>query len=222
MNMFTGMIESTGEIRSIHTAGQVVFLDITAVEFLRSGMPRQGDSIAVNGICLTVTGAGGDSFQVQAVLETATTTTLSSWQIGRPVNLERSLTPLSRLDGHLVTGHVDGVAEVESVQSEGMGLKVRLRISEKLHRYIARKGSVALDGVSLTVADSMAPENFTVVLIPHTMGKTILQGVTAGQTVNVEVDIIAKYLERLLRRTGADRQDEGLTLEKLRNADFAD
>lgn len=220
--MFTGMIESTGEIRSIHTAGQVVFLDITAVEFLRSGMPRQGDSIAVNGICLTVTGAGGDSFQVQAVLETATTTTLSSWQIGRPVNLERSLTPLSRLDGHLVTGHVDGVAEVESVQSEGMGLKVRLRISEKLHRYIARKGSVALDGVSLTVADSMAPENFTVVLIPHTMGKTILQGVTAGQTVNVEVDIIAKYLERLLRRTGADRQDEGLTLEKLRNADFAD
>ena len=193
--MFTGIVQAIGAVRAVTPrGGDVEFLfgvgalDLTGVAI--------GDSISVSGCCLTVTRLTADSFAADASLETLQVTTLGRWQSGQRVNLEKALRAGDALGGHYVTGHVDGVASVVEVRADARSLRMDFEVPAPLARYVARKGSVCIDGVSLTVND-VAENRFGVNLIPHTLEVTTLGSSRPGTQVNVEVDIIARYVERL-------------------------
>lgn len=193
--MFTGIVQVTGEVRAIAArAGDVEMM--FAAPTLGLATVAIGDSIAVNGCCLTVTRLDGDAFAVDASRETLNVTTLGQWQAGTRVNFEKALTAGQPLGGHYVTGHVDGIAEVAALVPDARSTRMRFEAPADLARYIAKKGSVCIDGVSLTVND-VERTSFGVNLIPHTLGATILGDYAIGTRVNLEVDIIARYLERL-------------------------
>lgn len=158
---------------------------------------KQGDSIAVNGVCLTATALSGDSFAADVMNETLRLTSLAEAGVGAPVNLELALRPQDRLGGHIVQGHVDGLGSVGAVDEDGFARRLTIDLAPELLRYIVVKGSVAVDGVSLTVA-AIGERSFTVSLIPETLERTNLGRVQAGTAVNLEVDVLAKYVERLL------------------------
>ena len=194
--MFTGIIEEIGTVRSIRGGGSGVVLDIEASRVLEG--TATGDSIAVNGVCLTVT-PGSGHFTADAMPETLRRTSLGSLRPGSKVNLERAMACGGRFGGHLVSGHVDACGRVADLVRDGIALVMRVSVPSDVLRYVARKGSVTLDGVSLTVASvSDAGSSFTVSLIPHTMASTTLHLLKPGSPVNVEVDILARYVERLL------------------------
>jgi riboflavin synthase len=198
--MFTGIVEEMGTVRSIEErqAGRRFWFD--AAQVLADA--AIGSSIAVNGVCLTVTGLEPGRFGVDAVPETLARTNLGQLAGGDRVNLERPITLEQRLGGHLVQGHVDGVGEVVSVVPEGDGVRVTVAIPEPLRRYVAEKGSLAIDGVSLTIAKA-DPDRCEVALIPHTLEVTISGRYARGTRVNLEVDLLARYIARLLEETGA-------------------
>ena len=189
--MFTGIVEELGEIVG-REPGRVTRLTIRGP--LVTGDAREGDSIAVNGVCLTVTGVTDDTFTVDVVAETLARTSLGR---ASAVNLERAATPATRLGGHLVQGHVDGTGTVGEVRADGFSRVVRIEVAPDLLRYVVEKGSIAVDGVSLTVA-SVTDRTFTVSLIPETLERTNLGSAAPGQPVNLEVDVLAKYVERLV------------------------
>ena len=194
--MFTGIIEEIGTVRSIRGGGSGVVLDIEASRVLEG--TATGDSIAVNGVCLTVT-PGSGHFTADAMPETLRRTSLGSLRSGSKVNLERAMACGGRFGGHLVSGHVDACGRVADLVRDGIALVMRVSVPSDVLRYVARKGSVTLDGVSLTVASvSDADSSFTVSLIPHTMASTTLHLLKPGSPVNVEVDMLARYVERLL------------------------
>ena len=194
--MFTGIIEEIGTVRSIRGGGSGVVLDIEASKVLEG--TATGDSIAVNGVCLTVT-PGSGHFTADAMPETLRHTSLGSLRPGSKVNLERAMACGGRFGGHLVSGHVDACGRVAELVRDGIALVMRVSVPSDVLRYVARKGSVTLDGVSLTVASvSDADSSFTVSLIPHTMASTTLHLLKPGSPVNVEVDMLARYVERLL------------------------
>ena len=209
--MFTGLVEEIGRIRSTVRRGFVTDIAIAA-EIVLDGI-HTGDSISVQGACQTVVGFGKDAFTVQAVEETIRRTTLGTLRPGSPVNLERSVMVGSRLGGHFVTGHVDGTGRIVSVGGTPENRIISIQAPSGLARYIAEKGSVTLDGVSLTVTSTTESE-FGVSIIPHTLGATTLNDAKPGDGVNIEVDIIARYLERLLGRV--DR----LTIGRLESLGF--
>lgn len=212
--MFTGIIEETGTISSRSTRTS---LCIEAGKVLEGTVI--GDSIAVNGVCLTVTGVSARTFTADVMPETVRRTSLSRLRPGSKVNLERAMSPSGRFGGHIVSGHVDGCGTVESVVKDGIAQVVTISLDVRLLKYIAEKGSVTLDGVSLTVV-SVSDRAFSVSLIPQTRAMTTLGGLTTGAPVNVEVDVIARYTERLLS-AGASVKEEpkdnkgGLSLEWL-------
>lgn len=196
--MFTGIVTELGSIVTVTTgaggARMVLHAPATA-----AGM-RVGESVAVNGVCLTAVAVDRSRLTVELVAETLTRTNLGTLAPGDPVDLERPLAADGRFDGHVVQGHVDGTGRVVAVSDDGGGRRVRVAVEPALTRYIADKGSITVDGVSLTVtavADGGDPW-FEVALIPHTLQVTVLGERAPGDTVNLEVDIIAKYLERLL------------------------
>ena len=194
--MFTGIIEEIGTVRSICGGGSGVVLDIEASRVLEGTVT--GDSIAVNGVCLTVT-PGSGHFTADAMPETLRHTSLGSLRPGSKVNLERAMACGGRFGGHLVSGHVDACGRVADLVRDGIALVMRVSVPSDVLRYVARKGSVTLDGVSLTVASvSDSDSSFTVSLIPHTMASTTLHLLKPGSPVNVEVDMLARYVERLL------------------------
>ena len=194
--MFTGIIEEIGTVRSIRGGGSGVVLDIEASKVLEG--TATGDSIAVNGVCLTVT-PGSGHFTADAMPETLRRTSLGGLRPGSKVNLERAMACGGRFGGHLVSGHVDACGRVADLVRDGIALVMRVSMPSDVLRYVARKGSVTLDGVSLTVASvSDADSSFTVSLIPHTMASTTLHLLKPGSPVNVEVDMLARYVERLL------------------------
>ena len=196
--MFTGIIEEIGTVRSIRGGGSGVVLDIEASRVLEG--TAAGDSIAVNGVCLTVT-PGSGHFTADAMPETLRRTSLGSLRPGSKVNLERAMACGGRFGGHLVSGHVDACGRVADLVRDGIALVMRVSVPSDVLRYVTRKGSVTLDGVSLTVAsvsDSDSDSSFTVSLIPHTMVSTTLHLLKPGSPVNVEVDMLARYVERLL------------------------
>jgi len=197
--MFTGIIQTIGEVDSIEANGGDVQLQIAAPG-LGLDTVAIGDSIAVNGCCLTVTRLTDDAFIADVSHETLNVTTLGGWQVGMLVNLERALTAGQALGGHYVTGHVDGVATVTALETDARSTRMQIEVPKPFARYIARKGSITVDGVSLTV-NEVGPATFAVNLIPHTLDATILNRYVVGTRVNFEVDIIARYLERL---TGSD------------------
>jgi riboflavin synthase len=199
--MFTGIVQAVGEVRAITPRGGDVEL-LFGVGALSLAGVAIGDSISVSGCCLTVTRLANDAFAADASLETLSVTTLGRWRPGQRVNLEKALRAGDPLGGHYVTGHVDGIATVVGTVSDARSLRMEFEVPAPLARYIARKGSVCIDGVSLTVND-VAQNRFGVNLIPHTLEVTTLGACQAGTQVNVEVDIIARYLERM-RAVGDD------------------
>lgn len=195
--MFTGIIEALGQITESHATGGDRRLRIQTGDLPLADV-QLGDSIAVNGVCLTVAELLEDGFFADVSVETLQLTTLGALECPAPVNLERSLTPASRMGGHMVSGHVDGVAEVISRHPDGRSERFVLRAPDELARYIARKGSVALDGTSLTINDVRGSE-FSINIVPHTLEHTVINDYRPGTRVNIEVDVIARYLERLLQ-----------------------
>lgn len=194
--MFTGIIEAVGTIAAIETANGDARLRVDCGA-LDMGDVRPGDSIAVNGVCLTVVEQDSLRFSADVSAETLSLTTLGVLRPGEPVNLEKALTPSSRLGGHLVSGHVDGVGEVLERKQEARSIRLRIQAPRALARYIATKGSVCIDGVSLTV-NSVNGAVFEVNIVPHTAQATSLHAYLPGRGINLEVDLIARYLERLM------------------------
>jgi riboflavin synthase len=194
--MFTGIIEAVGRIAALERHGVDARVHIDTGKLDMRDV-RLGDSIAVSGVCLTVIGQGARDFSADVSGETLTRTKLGGLSVGASVNLEKALTPATRLGGHLVSGHVDGVAELVARHGDGRSLRLRFRAPADLSRYIAAKGSICIDGVSLTV-NAVQGRELDVNIVPHTLAETTLGGLRAGDPVNIEVDIIARYLERLL------------------------
>jgi riboflavin synthase len=193
--MFTGIVQSIGQVRAITPrGGDVEFLIAAPALGLES--TALGDSISVGGCCLTVTRLTADGFAADASVETLNVTTLGEWREGQRVNLEKALCAGQPLGGHYVSGHVDGVARVVDVAADARSVRMQFEVPATLAKYIARKGSVCIDGVSLTVND-VVETRFSVNVIPHTLEATTLSDCRPGARVNLEVDIIARYLERL-------------------------
>jgi len=192
--MFTGIITDLGRVRRIDRSGEARFEIKTAYDI---GTIDLGASIACNGCCLTVIETGPDWFAVQVSGETLSKTTLGRWAEGTPVNLERALALGAELGGHIVSGHVDGIATVIERRPEGESTRFVFEVPEDLKGYIAGKGSVALDGVSLTV-NEVEDRRFGVNIIPHTLVATTFGGLTVGDAVNLEIDMLARYVARLL------------------------
>ncbi|APQ12154.1 riboflavin synthase subunit alpha [Pseudomonas oryzihabitans] len=194
--MFTGIIEALGEIRALTPKGGDVRLYV-ATGKLDLADVKLGDSIAVNGVCLTAVDLPGDGFWADVSRETLSLTSLGALKPGSKVNLEKALMPTSRLGGHLVSGHVDGLGEVVSRADNARAVQFRLRAPAELARYIALKGSITVDGVSLTV-NAVDGAEFELTIVPHTLSETIMADYRPGRRVNLEVDLLARYLERLL------------------------
>jgi riboflavin synthase len=193
--MFTGIVQTVGEIQAITQKGGDVEMLIGA-RGLGLDTVAVGDSIAVSGCCLTVTRLTAESFAVDVSTETLSVTTLKSWRVGSRVNLEKALVAGQALGGHYVTGHVDGVARVVERHDEARSVRVQFEVPALLAKYVARKGSVCIDGVSLTV-NEVEGARFGVNLIPHTLEVTTLGAYRPDTVVNLEVDIIARYVERI-------------------------
>lgn len=194
--MFTGIIEAVGEILVAQPSGGDLRLRVRTGG-LDLGDVALGDSIATNGVCLTVVELPGDGYWADVSVETLDNTTLRQWGVGQKVNLEKALTPTTRLGGHLVSGHVDGVGEVVSRHTDARSERFRLRAPDHLAKYIAHKGSITVDGTSLTV-NAVDGAEFELNIVPHTLEKTVMGTYKAGTQVNLEVDLLARYLERLL------------------------
>lgn len=215
--MFTGIVEELGKIRSIQIKSQDATLEIQATDVLNDA--KVGDSISVDGACLTIRFLTPEVFTVDVSAETLRRTTLGERKVGDPVNLERSLRLSDRLGGHLVLGHVDEVATICGWKDEGDASLMQVTISSSTKPYIAYKGSVTVDGVSLTVSNLHA-DAFEVALIPHTKNVTTLGTKRAGAKVNLEVDIVARYLETLLRNTEEKRDWTDQTSTETLNLNF--
>jgi len=216
-NMFTGIIETIGDIRQLTPRGgdlRVVVgcggLDMAAVKL--------GDSIAVNGVCLTAVEFDANSFTADVSAETVACTTVGDFSRGTPVNLEMAMLPTTRLGGHLVSGHVDGVGEIKRRWRDARSERFRIAAPDVLARYIAAKGSICVDGISLTV-NAVEGSEFELNIVPHTLTATTMGSYQAGQKVNLEVDIIARYLKRLLSAS-ADSANPGITRELLESRGF--
>jgi riboflavin synthase len=194
--VFTGIIRGVGQIIEQADIGGDRRLTI-AVQDVRLPTLHEGDSVAVNGVCLTVIEAGEQRISADLSLETLDVTTFGELTVGASVNLEAALRLGEPLDGHLLTGHVDGIGHVTDVRRSGRSAVIQFKVPEDLAPYIARKGAVAIDGVSLTV-NAAVQATFEVNIIPHTQEKTIMTRYESGTAVNIEVDLIARYLERLM------------------------
>lgn len=208
--MFTGIIEETGTVKAIRRGSTEAKLIIAASKVLGKkasmgdptdpGIPTAiGDSISVNGVCLTVTAMDSTTFTADVMPETFSRSSLGSLRPGSTVNLERAMPAYGRFGGHIVSGHIDGTGTIQDLRRDGNAVWFRIRTTPPILRLIVEKGSIAIDGISLTVADVHPSENtFRVSIIPHTLAQTSLQGKKAGDVVNLETDIIGKYVERLM------------------------
>ena len=219
--MFTGIIEAIGEIADLRQRDNEWRLTVESGRLDLSDVVL-GDSIAVSGACLTVVALGDSSFQADVSNETMRLTNLGLLEKGSAVNLEKALQPSGRLGGHIVSGHVDGVGELETLEPDGKSWRLVFKAPDNLARYIATKGSICIDGTSLTV-NEVEGARFTVNIIPHTQQETVIQHYQPGSRVNLEVDLISRYLERLLLGDDAanpDKSSSTLTREFLSQHGF--
>lgn len=216
--MFTGIIEEVGRISKIARQGQFAQVTISGSQIF-SDM-HLGDSIAVNGVCLTVTEFGSHHFSADVMSETLHRTTLGNLQPNSPVNLERAMAANGRFGGHIVSGHIDGTGEIVSITPAHHSVWFRIKSSPNLLRYVIEKGSITIDGISLTVVDCDS-ESFRVSVIPHTLSQTNLGTKKVGDRVNLENDIIGKYVEKLLQPKAENTATESrITADFLQNAGF--
>ncbi|WP_299793713.1 riboflavin synthase [uncultured Shewanella sp.] len=218
--MFTGIIESVGTLRKIERLGDDIRLNVSSGKLDLSDV-RLGDSIATNGVCLTVVECLSDGYVADISAETVSLTGFANYQVGTKVNLEKAVTPTTRLGGHMVSGHVDGIASVDDRQIRGKAIEFWLTAPQELARYIAHKGSITIDGVSLTV-NEVQENRFRLTIVPHTAGETTLIDLKAGDSVNIEVDLIARHLERLMTYSSEATQgpESNVTMDLLARSGF--
>ncbi|MBV1931546.1 MAG: riboflavin synthase [Porticoccaceae bacterium] len=205
--MFTGIIQAIGKVASVELRGGDLRVMLNTGELDLADV-LLGDSIAVNGVCLTVVELNDKGFVADASVETMDLTTVGLWQVGTRLNFEKSLTPSTRLGGHLVSGHVDGIGEVVERHPDARSERFRIKVPSELARYIAHKGSITVDGTSLTV-NKVAGAEFELNIVPHTLVHTIFGDYQSGTKVNIEVDVIARYLERLLLGGNVSGDEDG-------------
>lgn len=218
--MFTGIIEEIGQVKSLRRGTKSFTLEVEASRVMEG--TQVGDSIATNGVCLTVTSLTGHGFTADVMPETVRRTALGQLMPGSPVNLERALSLQTRLGGHLVSGHIDGTGRIIDRRQDDTALWLTIECPDALLRYIILKGSITIQGISLTVA-GLSATTFSVSLIPHTQAATTLHSAKVGDVVNLETDIIAKYVERLLTHPAADPKptaDDDRLLQKLAQNGF--
>jgi len=219
--MFTGIIEGLGTITAVSAAGEGKRLSVTA-DFVLEGT-RIGDSIAVNGACLTAVRISGARFEVDVSPETLSRTTLQTITPGSRVNIERALRLSDRLDGHLVSGHIDGTGRITYKNIQGNALWIGVSVPKALTRYMIAKGSVAIDGISLTI-NTVNDQGFEVAIIPHTAAETTIQHRQPGDTVNIETDMIGKYVEKFIsegnQRASDDKPETGVDMAFLAKTGF--
>ena len=204
--MFTGIIEALGMVADTRMQGGDLRLRIKTGSLDLSDV-KLGDSIAVNGVCLTAVELPGDGFWADVSRETLAHTEFEQFHTGDRVNLEKALTPTSRLGGHIVSGHVDGFGTIVDKQDDGRSIRFRIKAPQNLARYIAPKGSICVDGVSLTV-NAVDGAFFELNIVPHTLEETLIKYYSVGQNVNLEVDLIARYLERLIQPSQQEQHSE--------------
>jgi riboflavin synthase len=217
--MFTGIIAAVGTVAEMQPKGGDLKLRIHTGKLDLADVCL-GDSIATNGVCLTAVSLPGDGFWADVSVETLNYTTVGSWKLGQRVNLEKALTPTSRLGGHIVSGHVDGIGQVVGRHPDARAERFRLRAPKELAKYIAHKGSITIDGTSLTV-NQVDGNEFELAIVPHTIAETIIGDYQAGSQVNLEVDVIARYLERLLTGGGDYQAGQALDMAFLAEHGFA-
>jgi riboflavin synthase len=213
--MFTGIVEELGRISRLQAGPLAAVMEIHASKVMADA--EIGDSIAVNGVCLTVTAIRRDGFSVDLSAETLRRTNLGDLQSGSPVNLERSLSFGGKMGGHFVQGHVDGVGTVAQIKAEGEGKMVRFHAPPEVMRYVVTKGYVGVDGMSLTVVEP-DEESFAVAFIPHTLAHTVVQFYRRGVRVNLEADVLGKYVEKFI--AGRLPKSSGVTQSLLEEAGF--
>ena len=211
--MFTGIIEETGKVAAVAKGSNSAVITIAAVKVLED--TKIGDSIAVNGVCLTVTSISGRKFSADVMAETLRRSSLGSLKHGSMVNLERAMAANGRFGGHIVSGHIDGVGVISSFEKEDNAVWVEIETPAKILRYIVEKGSITIDGISLTVA-KLTDSSFAVSVIPHTGEETTLLNRNPGDIVNLENDIVGKYVERLMNFKTDDRDNKS---EERNNSD---
>lgn len=218
--MFTGIIEAVGQVAAIKMVQGDMRLYIRTGDLDLSDV-HLGDSIATNGVCLTAVELPGDGFWADVSQESLAHTRFESLKVGEKVNLEKALMPTSRLGGHIVTGHVDGIGQIVERREAARSIQFVVKAPSDLARYIAGKGSITVDGVSLTV-NSVTGSEFTLNIVPHTAQETLIDQYRVGTQVHLEVDIIARYMERLLTvgRSEEPGHSDGLTLAKLAEHGF--
>jgi riboflavin synthase len=217
--MFTGIIEAVGTLAALQPKGEDVSVRVKSGKLDLSDV-KLGDSIATNGVCLTVVQLTGDGYVADLSLETLQRSSFAHYQAGQKVNLERALTPDTRLGGHLVSGHVDGVGEIVSVHQLGRAKEYWIKAPDELAKYIAEKGSITVDGISLTV-NAVDGARFKLTIVPHTSAETTVLDWQTGVKVNLEVDVIARYLERLLLvDKAAQSSQSNITMEMLARNGF--
>ncbi len=215
--MFTGIIEEVGNIVQIKKQGEFAVITIKAKKVLSD--VHLGDSIAVNGVCLTVTSFTAEQFTADVMSETLKRTSLGELSINSPVNLERAMAANGRFGGHIVSGHIDGTGTVAEITPADNSVWYRIKTSEKLMRYIIEKGSITIDGISLTVVDTTT-DSFRVSIIPHTIKETNLGSKAVGSLVNLENDIVGKYIEQFLLKKEVGNPVSKITADFLKNAGF--
>lgn len=212
--MFTGIVEEMGSVKALRRDASGARLTISASAVL--GNTALGDSISVNGVCLTVVEKSAAEFSADVALETLKVSNLGELRIGQQVNLERALQLSARIGGHLVTGHVDAVGRIREKRQEGNAWRIFIEAPGSALRYVIKKGSIAVDGISLTVAEAEST-GFSVAMIPHTAKLTTLGFKAAGDSVNLETDVIGKYVEKLM----SGRVEGGVSLDMLKKNGFA-
>ncbi|NOT83773.1 MAG: riboflavin synthase [Methylococcaceae bacterium] len=216
--MFTGIILAMGKINLIEKRGGDARLSIATGQLAMTDVAL-GDSIAVNGVCLTAVTLDKQSFSADVSNETLSRTTLATAQVGTAVNLELALTPSTRMGGHIVSGHVDGIGSVLAIDADGRSYRLNIKAPDNLAKYISEKGSICIDGISLTV-NSVDGAVFSVNIVPHTWQQTTLGATRVGVKVNLEVDLLARYMERLMLGEAAAKSTSGVTTELLQKSGF--
>lgn len=219
--MFTGIVEAVGTISAIIPKGEDVTITVDAGKLDMSDV-HLGDSIATNGVCLTVVQFDQRSYSADLSLETLKRTGFTQYQVGDKVNLEKAMLPSTRFGGHIVSGHIDDVGTIVDRQPVGRAMEYWIDVPSRLSRYIAEKGSVTIDGISLTVND-VRKDSFKITIVPHTSQETTVDSFVVGHKVNLEVDVIARYLERLI--TGKSEEtatpESRITMDLLQKNGFA-
>ncbi|GAL22463.1 riboflavin synthase eubacterial/eukaryotic [Vibrio maritimus] len=217
--MFTGIIEAVGTLKAITPKGEDISVTVE-VGKLDMGDVKLGDSIATNGVCLTVTDYSETSYQADLSVETLNKTGFADYRVGDKVNLEKAMLPTTRFGGHIVSGHVDGVGEIVDRQHVGRAIEFWVQMPSELSKYVAEKGSITVDGISLTVND-LRKDAFKITIVPHTTEETTIDHFQVGRKVNLEVDVLARYMERLLNAQAQSEPESRLTMEFLQQNGFA-